>query len=79
MNSSKVLMGILIGVVGGALLGILFSPDKGSKIRSNIAFQRSDSLEELKDKLDDLINGISKSSTNAWHEAEKIVMDGKIK
>jgi len=31
MNSGKVLLGVLAGVAAGALVGILFAPDKGEK------------------------------------------------
>jgi len=79
MKSSKVLIGILIGAVGGALLGVLFSPEKGSRMRRNIAYKSEDYVDELKDKLDDILEKISKDSKKTWRDAEKFVMDGKMK
>lgn len=79
MKSSKILMGILIGAVGGALLGIIFSPEKGSKMRKIIANKSEDCADDLKDKLEDIIETISRSSKKNWHQAEKFVMDGKMK
>jgi hypothetical protein len=79
MKSNKILFGILIGAVGGALLGALFSPEKGSRLRRNIANKSEDYVDELKDKLDDIIENASRSSKKTWHEAEKFLMDGIIK
>jgi len=33
MKSGKVLLGLLAGFSTGMLIGVLFAPDKGSKIR----------------------------------------------
>ena len=35
MKTKNTLIGILSGIAAGALLGILFAPDKGSKTRKN--------------------------------------------
>ena len=36
MSKSKVLLGVLGGVAAGALLGMLFAPEKDSKTRNKI-------------------------------------------
>ncbi len=36
MSSGKVFLGILAGAAAGALAGILFAPEKGSKTRKKI-------------------------------------------
>lgn len=56
MNSGKVILGVLAGVAAGAILGILFAPDKGSETRKKIAKKGADSWDDLKEKLDELMN-----------------------
>ncbi len=36
MESDKVVVGILAGVAIGALVGVLYAPDKGSKTRKRV-------------------------------------------
>jgi gas vesicle protein len=36
-NTGKVVMGVLAGMAVGALLGVLFAPDKGSETRKKMA------------------------------------------
>lgn len=59
MNSGKILLGVLAGVAAGALLGILFAPDKGSVTRKKIAKKGEDFADELKIKFDELVDSMS--------------------
>jgi len=59
MNSGKVLLGLLAGVAVGATLGILFAPDKGSSTRKKISKKGDDYADELGEKFNDFINGIT--------------------
>jgi gas vesicle protein len=52
MSSGKVLLGVLVGVAAGALLGILFAPDKGQNTRKNITRKGEDFADGLKEKFD---------------------------
>jgi len=64
MSSGKVLLGVLAGVAAGALLGILFAPDKGSVTRKKIAKQGEDFADELKAKFDELVDSMSEKYDN---------------
>ena len=37
MSTGKIVVGVLAGVAVGALLGVLFAPDKGSETRKKIS------------------------------------------
>ena len=53
MDSGKVLLGTLLGVVTGAALGVLFAPHKGSKTRNLLTNNAKDMAENLKEKVKD--------------------------
>lgn len=50
-NNSKVLSALLIGAAAGAVLGILFAPDKGDETRQRISDSANDLADSLKEKL----------------------------
>jgi gas vesicle protein len=54
MARGRIILGALAGVAAGALIGILFAPDKGSSTRKKIVHKGEDYVENLKEK----INGI---------------------
>jgi gas vesicle protein len=79
MKSRKILLGILAGAVGGALLGILFSPEKGSRLRRDIRYKSEGYADELKDKFNDFVDSIPSDYKKVWHEAETFFDDKKAK
>lgn len=50
MASGKIFLGVVAGLAAGALLGILFAPDKGSETRKKIAKKGEDVVDSVKDK-----------------------------
>lgn len=58
MSTGKILLGVLAGVAAGALLGVLLAPDKGSETRKKLAEKGDDYAEALKNKFDELIEGV---------------------
>ena len=58
MNAIKVSLGIFGGIAVGILAGILFAPAKGSSTRRKIMHRGEEFSDELKEKLEDLIDTI---------------------
>jgi len=56
MNSGKVLLGVLAGLAAGALLGVLFAPEKGSDTRKKISKKGEDYADSLKENQTSCIN-----------------------
>jgi gas vesicle protein len=59
MSSGRVFLGLLAGVAAGALLGVLFAPEKGSVTRRNIAKKSEDYVDDLKMKFQDFLETVS--------------------
>jgi gas vesicle protein len=55
MNKNRMLMGILAGLAAGAILGVLFAPDKGSATRKKLVDNSADSIDELRNRLKELL------------------------
>jgi len=56
MNSGKIVLGILASIGVGALIGIVFAPQKGSKTRRKIMYKGEGYLEDFKDKFEDFLS-----------------------
>ncbi|MDP3461507.1 MAG: YtxH domain-containing protein [Bacteroidales bacterium] len=75
MNSGKIILGTLAGVVIGAALGVLFAPDKGSNTRKKIIGKLEDFTNEMKNNLDDAMNDIIQSAENLTDEISQTSAD----
>lgn len=77
MNSGKIVIGALAGIAVGAVLGILFAPDKGSETRSKIAQKGQDCKDTVKNKLNDLLNDITEKVEKVGEQVSHLTDEAK--
>jgi len=69
METGKILLGILAGVATGAILGVLFAPDKGSNTRKKIGEKSEDLKDSLKEKFEEYLDNVSQKYENIKENA----------
>ena len=79
MKNSDVVVGILGGLAVGAILGILFAPDKGSNTRRKIAEKGTDLKDNIKGNFNDFVASIEDQYSNFTSNAEDVIEEGKSK
>jgi len=73
MSYGKVFLGILAGVTAGAVLGILFAPDKGCETRKKLAKGSKDLIDDLNETLKVFMADVSEKIDSAVKEAKESV------
>ncbi len=71
MKSGKVLLGVLAGLAAGAILGVLFAPDKGSVTRKKISGKAEALADEMKEKFNEFLDSMTEKFSQAGKEEEE--------
>lgn len=77
MSTGKVILGTLAGLAVGAIAGILFAPEKGSKTRRKIMHKGEDYMEDIKSKFDGIVDSLTEQFENSKKEIKDSVAEVK--
>jgi gas vesicle protein len=77
MSTEKVLVGVVAGLAAGAILGILFAPDKGTETRRKISQKGTDLTNSIKTKFSSMVDGVVDEYEIVKGKAGELMEDGK--
>ena len=67
-KSGKILAAVAVGIAAGAVLGILFAPDKGSETRKKLNKKSKKIVDEVKEKFNGFKEEFEKKVKEAGEE-----------
>lgn len=77
MSTGKILAGIVAGAAIGAVLGVLYAPDKGSKTRKKISAKKDAYVTGLEDKFNGFVEAVASRFESLEKETKQKMDNGK--
>lgn len=75
MKASNVVLGVIGGLAAGAVLGVLFAPDKGVNTRKKIAKKSSDLKDNVKSSFNDFLTSVEDQYHSLTSKAEDVAQN----
>ena len=79
MSTSKVLLGVVVGLAAGAMAGILMAPDSGPNTRRKLSTKGSDMVDDLRGKFNDFLDGFMSHVETVKDDAHDLADRAKAK
>jgi gas vesicle protein len=76
MAAGKILLGVIAGAAAGALLGVLFAPDKGSATRQKLSKKGEDYVNGLKDKFSEFLDRVTEDVESIKEKGKEYANQG---
>jgi gas vesicle protein len=77
MKSGNVVLGIVGGLAAGAILGVLFAPDKGSNTRKKIARKSGELKDNVKESFNEFLTSVEDQYHDLTSKTEDMMEEGK--
>ena len=78
-KTTNTLLAFLTGAATGAILGILYAPDKGVNTRDRLSYQLDKYRKRLEEILDELVEGKLEHDSVAKSEGKRVISDARVK
>ena len=78
-NTSKSILSFLFGAATGAIIGLLYAPDKGTQTRGKLSFLLDKYKNQLEELVQELVKVKSIPESEARSEGQKVIKNAKEK